>query len=97
MLNLPLIARAGGRLPGRSEDLVEHFRETRIARIASMKLNQSRGALLVEQEVTDMIGNCLGRCECVKVRRRANAKIFARARVTRRTRRNQTQQRFRES
>src|SRR5437016_11244002 len=86
--NFCLIARAGGRFPRRLKNLVEHFVEARIARIARMKLNQPRRAFLIQKKVRDVISKRLGRRQRVEVRKGANTKVFARARIAGRARWN---------
>ena len=60
-----------------------------------MELDQARSTLLVQKKSTDVIRDRFRRRERVKHRLRANAKVFTRAWITRRTRRNQAQQWFR--
>ena len=87
MLNLARVAVRSGRFPRRGENAIDNFAETGIARIARVKLHQTRGAFLIEQETADVIGDRFRRGKRVERRLRADAEVFTRPRITRRPRR----------
>ena len=59
-----------------------------------MKLDQPRGAFLIQKKIAHVIGDRFRGRQRIERWVGTNAKIFARAGISRRTRRNQTQHRF---
>ena len=51
-----------------------------------MKLYKSRRAFLIQQKIADVIGDRFCRRQCVEGRKGANAEVFTRSAVARRTR-----------
>src|SRR5260370_17229418 len=90
MVDVGGITCSNRRLPRCRKNLIHHFYQTRIASIACMKLNQTRSPLLIQQESTHVVRNCLGGRECVKNWLCAGAKIFSRSRKAQRAPRGQS-------
>src|SRR5213080_577196 len=95
VLYFTLIAGSHRRFPRPGENLFEHIVETRILRIARMKLDDPRRAFLIQEKIRNVIRNRFRRRQRVERGICPDAKVFARAAIAGWTRWNQTQKRFR--